>query len=127
VVEIDIRLRADAATYQADVINDCECDDIVFAIAAKKDEGVTEVIAAIPESAWKPYSDGEIARTIHCMNNTEAFTLVVFRKGRQLSLNGEGPAYSYHAVATNSGDDVATIMSWYRIRGEHSENHIREH
>jgi len=120
------RLRADAATYQADVINDCERDDIVFAIAAKKDEAVTDVIKAIPASAWKPYSDGEIASTIHCMNDTEAFTLVVFRKGRQLELDGEGSAYFYHAVATNSGDDAATVMSWYRMRGEHSENRIKE-
>jgi len=30
------RLRADSATYQADVINDCERDGVVFAIAAKR-------------------------------------------------------------------------------------------
>jgi len=120
------KLRADAATYQADVINDCERDGVVFTIAAKKDAAVTEVIEAISESAWQPYSDGEIASTIHCMNDTEAFTLIVFRKGRQLSLDGEDPAYFYHAVATNSSDDAATTMSWYRMRGEHSENRIKE-
>ena len=120
------RLRADSATYQARVINDCEDDDVVFAIAAKKDAAVSAVIAAIPESAWEPYSDGEIASTVHCMNDTEAFTLIVFRKGRQLSLGGEGSEWFYHAVATNSTDPAATVMSWYRMRGEHSENRIKE-
>jgi len=120
------RLRADSATYQADIINDCENDDVVFAIAAKKDEAVSAVIAAIPESAWEPYSDGEIASTVHCMNDTEAFTLVVFRKGRQLSLDGKGSEWFYHAVATNSTDSAAAVMSWYRMRGEHSENRIKE-
>jgi hypothetical protein len=120
------RLRADSATYQAKVINDCENDDVVFAIAAKKDEAVSAAIAAIPESAWEPYSDGEIARTVHCMNDSETFTLVVFRKGRQLALDGEGPEWFYHAVATNSADPAAVVMNWYRMRGEHSENRIKE-
>jgi len=83
-------------------------------------------IATIPESAWKTYSDGEIASTVHCMDNTEAFTLVVFRKGRQLSLDKEGSEWFYHAVATNSTDSASAVMSWYRLRGEHSENRIKE-
>jgi len=120
------RLRADSATYQAAVINDCERDGVTFAIAAKKDEAVSAAIAAISESAWEPYSDGEIASTVHCMNNTEAFTLIVFRKGKQLSLEGEESGWFYHAVATNSTDSAATVMSWYRMRGEHSENRIKE-
>jgi len=120
------RLRADSATYQANVINDCQRDGVVFAIAAKRDEAVSATIAAIPEPAWEPFSDGEIASTVHCMNNTEAFTLVVFRKGQQLSLDGKGSEWFYHAVATNSADTAAETMSWYRMRGEHSENRIKE-
>jgi len=120
------QLRADSATYQANVINDCENDGVVFAIAAKKDEAVSASISAISESAWEPYSDGEIASTVHCMNDTEAFRLVVFRKGRQLSLDGGGSEWFYHAVATNSTDHATAVMSWYRMRGEHSENRIKE-
>jgi len=120
------QLRADAATYQAEVINDCMREGIVFAIAAKKDEAASGVIAAIPTQSWKPYCDGEIAKTIHCMNQTEAFSLIVFRKGRQLTLDGEGPSYFYHAIATNSTDGPAKVMNWYRMRGEHSENRIKE-
>jgi len=121
------RLRADSAAYQADIINDCEKDHVSFAIAAKKDLAVKATIAAIPESAWKPYSDGEIASTVHCMEDTpKAFTLVVFRKGRQLSLDKDEPEWFYHAVATNRTDSPAAVMDWYRMRGEHSENRIKE-
>jgi len=60
------------------------------------------------------------------MNDTEAFTLVVFRRSRQLSLGEEGAEWSYHAIATNSTDDAVAIMDWYRLRGEYSENRIKE-
>lgn len=120
------RLRADSATYQADIINDCEKDNVMFAIGAKKDTAVKVAIAGISESDWKPYSDGEIASTVHCMDNTEAFTLIVFRKGRQLSLDEDGPEWFYHAIATNSTDNAAFVMNWYRLRGEYSENRIKE-
>jgi len=60
------------------------------------------------------------------MNDTEAFTLVVFRRSRQLSLGEEGAEWFYHAIATNCADDAATVMDWYRLRGEYSENRIKE-
>jgi len=120
------RLRADSATYQSDVINDCEKDGVMFAIGAKKDVAVKAAIATIPESDWSQYSDGAIASTVHCMDDTEAFTLVVSRKGRQLSLDEEGDEWFYHAIATNSTKNAAAVMNWYRLRGEHSENRIKE-
>jgi len=119
-------LRADSATYQADVINDCEDRHVFFAIGAKQDAAVKAAIAVIPESDWLPYRDGKIASTVHCMNNTQAFTLVVFRRSRQLSLGEEGAEWFYHAIATNLMDDAAAVMDWYRLRGEYSENRIKE-
>ncbi len=121
------RVRADSAAYQKGVINDCVKDDVIFTIAAKKDPSVKAAIAAIPESAWEPYSDGEIASTVHHMDGTEDFTLIVCRKGQQLSLDREGSEWFYHAVATNNSTDTAIIvMNFYRIRAEHSENRIKE-
>lgn len=120
-------LRADSATYQAEVINDCEKDGVVFAIGAKKDSAVKATIAKIPAASWKSYGDGEIASTVHCMENTKAaFRLIVFRKGLQLPLDGGGDEWFYHAIATNSNDEAVAVMNWYRLRGEHSENRIKE-
>lgn len=120
------RLRADSAAYQAEIINDCMREGIKFAIGAHKDSAVMAAIAAIPETAWQRYGDGEITSTVHCMDKTEAFTLVVFRKGQQLSLDGTGEPWRYHAIATNRTDDAAAVMNWYRLRAEHSENRIKE-
>jgi len=92
----------------------------------RADAAVKAAIAAIPEDRWLPWRDGEIASTVHCMNDTEAFTLLVVRKGRQLELDGTGSGWVYHAVATNHPDDAATVMDWYCKRGEYSENRIKE-
>ena len=80
------RFRADAATYQAHIINFCRTLNIRFAIRAKMSKNVRELIAGIPESDWQPvvYEHGQIseteflARTLHAMDKTpEAFCLVV--------------------------------------------------
>ncbi|MDQ7002972.1 MAG: IS1380 family transposase, partial [Ghiorsea sp.] len=119
-------LRADSATYQAEVINDCEKGNVTFAIGAKKDSAVKTTIAAIPEHAWKPYRDGEIASTVHCMDKSEAFTLIVTRKGVQLSLESNDSECFYHAIATNHAGEANEVMDWYCLRGEFSENRIKE-
>jgi len=120
------RLRADSASYQAEIINECERLGIRFAIGAKQDAAVKEAIAAMGEADWRPYRDGQIAETVHCMSHTEAFRLVVMRKGRQLELGERGPGWTYHAIATNRTDDAAAVMDWYGMRGEYSENRIKE-
>ncbi|MBF0281043.1 MAG: IS1380 family transposase [Zetaproteobacteria bacterium] len=112
------RLRADSATYQTDVINDCEHDGVMFAIGAKKDPAVIAAIQAIAETDWVPFGDGALASVIHSMEKTrKAFRLIVFRRGKQQELDGHGDAYFYHVIATNRTDDPATIMRWYRMRG----------
>lgn len=83
------QFRADAASYQAAVINFCRRHGIRFAIRAKADRTVKDAIASIPEDAWQPLrlADGSlsetesVARTVHVMGDTpEAFCLVVQRK-----------------------------------------------
>lgn len=83
------RFRADAASYQAGVINACRGHGARFAIRAKMDSTVQDAVAAIPEDAWQPLlqADGclseteSVARTVHVMGKTpEAFCLVVQRK-----------------------------------------------
>lgn len=63
-------VRADSAAYQASIFNDCEQRGQTFAIGADRDAAVRAAIAAIPESDWRPYRDGEIAETVHTMNGT---------------------------------------------------------
>ncbi len=63
-------VRADSAGYQATIFNWRQETGKVFAIGADQDAAVKAAIATIPESAWKPFRDGEIAETAHCMNKT---------------------------------------------------------
>lgn len=104
----------DSEFYNADVINFLrKKKDVTFTIVADKDAAVKEVIKQIGEEQWRPYhdkhgtkTDREIAVTVHAMNGTEAFTLVVLRwKKEQLSLL-EPDGYFYHAIATNPEADA---------------------
>ena len=90
-------LRADAATYQAGVINYCEANDIRFVIRAKMDCSLKESMSAIKPSDWVPLikRDGtdseteQVVHTLHVMGDTpQAFHLIV---QRQLS-DEEAPA-----------------------------------
>jgi hypothetical protein len=77
-------LRADSATYQAAIINDCEASGKRFAIGADLDAAVKKSVAAIPETGWPRWRDGEIAETVHCMNDThKAFRFIVVRRACQ--------------------------------------------
>jgi hypothetical protein len=98
----------DSEFYTADVINYLRSESTTFTIVADKDEVVMGAIGMIGEGEWRPYcdkdgvkTDREIAVTVHCMENTEAFSLVVLRWSnpqRDLFLADE---YCYHAIATD--------------------------
>lgn len=110
----------DSEFYNAEVINFLQGKKgSTFTIAADKDIAVKEAIRLIDEGQWRAYhgingekTDREIAVTVHAMNETSAFTLVVLRwKKEQLNLL-EADEYFYHAIATNldvDGEAVITI------------------
>jgi len=62
-------MRADSAAYQV-ILNYCEETNKSFALGADQDAAVKTAIANIPEAEWKAFRDGEIAETVHCMNET---------------------------------------------------------
>lgn len=121
-------LRADAASYQADIINFCNKEALQFALGADLDEAVVRAIKSLPESEWQSYRGGHIAETVHCMNRTrKAFRLIVVRRPYQKGLFDEGDMkLSYTAIASNRIDSAEAVMDWYHQRGECSENRIKE-
>ncbi len=123
-----VAVRADSAAYQAAIFNACEDKKQCFAIGADLDQAVKSVIARIPEHAWVPWRDAEIAETVHSMNKTaKAFRLIVIRRPQQDDLfDANTPRYRYHAVASNRRDSAAATLEWYAQRGETSENRIKE-
>jgi hypothetical protein len=111
----------DSEFYNADTINFIRSKKATFTIVADKDVAVKEVIKRIAEGEWKPYYDvygmktnREIAVTIHVMNGTEAFNLVVLRwKKEQLNLL-EPDGYFYHAIATDLEIDAAAAIKIHK-------------
>lgn len=112
----------DSEFYNAEVINFLQSkDNVTFTIVADKDAAVKEAIKAIPEGQWRPYhdiqgikTDREIAVTVHAMDETEAFTLVVLRwKKDQLNLF-EPDGYFYHAIATNMEADGEAVIKIHK-------------
>jgi len=122
-------LRADAASYQADIFNFCEEKEMQFAIGADLDEAVVRAIESLPEGQWQPYRGGQIAETVHCMNRTKrAFRLIVVRRPYQGQLFGQDQSLKlrYTAIASNRSEAAEEVMDWYHQRGECSENRIKE-
>ena len=119
-------IRADSASYQADLFNYCEDTGKTFAIGGRLDAPTLAAIAAIPESAWTQYADCAVAETVHTMEHTrKAFRLIVVRHRHQADMLEEDYP-RYHVIASNRDGSTADVLIWYRQRGEHSENGIKE-
>lgn len=121
-------LRADSASYQAEVINYCEDQGIEFVIGADLDKAVLKAIECIPQGEWRKYGSGYIAETVHTMNKThKAFRLIVISRPYQMSLTGEEePGIKYIVRATNKEGTAEEIIDWYNQRGDCSENRIKD-
>ena len=124
-------LRADAASYQAEIFNHCEGRGRKYAIGAHIDRAVKEAILSIKEDEWRPYENGSyIAETVHCMEKTnQAFRLIVVRRPYQPRLFGEEEIdlkERYKVIATNLDWPKDAVVKWYDARGEYSENRIKE-
>jgi hypothetical protein len=140
-------LRIDAAGYQTKIIRHCDENTIRYAIRAKMNAGVRELLESLSDDVWQPLLDKkgnaidnqETYRTSNCIGDYEkAFTLVIQRKrikgqidinldanntGEEISSQG----YIYRAIATNQDDwGDSKIIHWYNQRAEDSENRIKE-
>lgn len=120
--------RADSAAYQASVINHCQGEGMKFAIGGDLDAAVKGVIKSMKEEGWRPYQNGFIGETVHCMNETkEAFRLVVIRRPYQGHLFDEQACENkYTVIATNREESAEEVVRWYNQRGQCSENRIKE-
>ena len=120
--------RADAASYQADIINYCNQQGIKFALGADLDEAVLRAIESMAEAQWVPYKSGHIAETVHCMNRSkEAFRLIVVRKPYQRQLFGaKDKKMKYTVIAASMEGKAQKVLEWYNQRGECSENRIKD-
>ena len=119
--------RADSASYQAEVINRCFGDHILFTITADQDRAVKEAIRSIGPEEWQPHEgDRQITETVHTMDHTKkAFRLIVQRWPKlQAELFDRDP-YGYHVIATNREEPAQEVVALHNRRGQ-AENFIKE-
>lgn len=115
--------RSDSAGYQSDIINFCNNNNINFFIRAKNrsiDYSDVENWEALRDKYGSIIDDMEISETIHTMDKTEAFRLIVTRKKKKYddpSLFGEF-YYEHYLIATNSGLPKEEVFHFYNERGK---------
>lgn len=131
-------LRADSATYQSNVFNYCDENDINFVIGGHLDRSTIKLINKIDD--WQSLSVHEdISEFVHTMTHTNnAFRVVVIRRNitpmlpnlEEVLTQSEKEQYRkerYYVIATNNNELSSTeIVKLYRQRGETSENKIKE-
>ena len=76
------RFRADSASYQADIFNYCDKEEILFTVTAKKNKNVFESIYEINDDGWQQFTKREkVAEFVHAMQDTDnAFRMIVIKK-----------------------------------------------
>ena len=124
------RFRADSASYQAEIFNWCEKNNIKFAVGGRMDASVREIIRDLDDSKWNPCEDSSSITCVpHTMHKTnKAFSLIIIRRPWQPDLldPNADDSQRYVIIATNIKGKPASIVRWYNQRGEASENRIKE-
>ena len=150
------RLRADAASYQKAILNDCFEHDVTFFIRAVMGGDLREFVEQLGGDRWQPLANTdneEVCDEVWIMDDMQqAFRLVVQRHPwlpRQLELpldkqaagkteqdneagakpveHLEHQGYVYRAIATNDNEmSMEEVVRCYNARGEHAENRIKE-
>ena len=138
-----IRLRADSALYETEVLRWCEEAErkIAYAISADLSEPLRAEITRLPESAWQvereepeairawaevPYvpDDGDHRKDRPCVRRY----LAVRVQRRQGSLCADGSDTHYFAVVTNRPEDGLAILQWHRAKAgtvEHTHHVLK--
>ena len=140
-------IRADSASYQAELFDYCEDNNITYTVGAHLDSSVLKNINEIENWETLRSHDGkthhvkeEVAEFIHTMQDTNhAFRLIVTKKTTTPILPGLEKIFSeeellayaserYHVIATNADEEMSVqdIVMFYRKRGDTSENRIKE-
>jgi Transposase DDE domain group 1 len=127
-----VTLRADSGFYSRKVVDACRHADVRFSITVKLSKALRQVIAEIPDDAWKtiPYFlDGaDVAETTHRSfgKDQPELRLIVRRvrptPGTQLALFVE---FSYHAFITDRTGETLALEADHRRHAE-IENTVRD-
>ncbi len=136
-----IRIRADSALYETEVLRWCEDKKIEYAISADLSAQLKAEILRLPEAAWQlerkepdafrhwaevPYvpDDGDHRKDRPCVRRY----LAVRVQKRQGTLFADGSSVHYFALVTNRTEDGLTILRWHREKAgtvEHTHHVLK--
>ena len=139
----ELRLRADSALYETEVLRWCEdpAHPVAYAISADMSEPLKAEIGRLPESAWQVEreepdairawaevayvpSDGDHRKDRPCVRRYLATRI----QKRQGSLFADGSSVHYFAVVTNRMEDGLTLLQWHRQKAgtvEHTHHVLK--
>jgi len=128
------RFRADAAPYQASVVNACREHGARFAIRARADRTVRAAIAAVPEDAWQPLprEDGSLPETESVARTVPVMGGIAMPDREPVPIDGErtlDDRYLYRTMTTDldrEGWSDREIVCRYNRRADASENRLKE-
>ena len=127
--------RADAASYQKEIIEYCDANNTYYTIGGKMCTTLKGEIEIIPDDLWNKEEDRhgiktgrEITSLKWKISDYKGDILLVISRTKQENRNlFENSKYHYHIVATNMFDKkIQDILHFYQLRGEYSENNIKE-
>ena len=135
------RVRADAAWFQAEVMDYCDDRSIDFAIGGVQNEAMLQVIGMIPAGQWEPWAveggaealrlhpfrkEWEIAESVYSFEHgRKAYRVVVIRKPYPQLDMFKGIICDYRIIMTNMDWEKRRLLEWYWERCN-SENWIKE-
>ena len=128
-------LRADAASYQSKIIQYCDANNIYYTIGGEMSSSLRKEIEIIEDDSWEEELDRydiktgrEITTLKWRISNYKGDILLVVTRSKLKNRNlFENDKYHYHIVATNMFDkNIQDILHFYQLRGEYSENNIKE-
>jgi hypothetical protein len=134
-----IRLRSDAAWYQAEVMDFCDDHGVEFGIGAARHEALMGAVDAIKPQDWELWSqdaeelkerpewvDWKIAETVHSVaGSSRSYRVLVIRKPYPQLDMFKGIVFEYDLVITNMDWEKRRLLRWYWERCN-SENWIKE-
>ena len=136
-----IRVRADSALYETDVLRWGEARGIEYAISADLSAHLKAEILRLPETAWQlereepevirswaevPYvpDDGDYRKDRPCLRRY----LAVRVQQRQGHLFADGSSVHYFAIVTNRSGDGLALLQWHREKAgtvEHAHHVLK--
>lgn len=136
---VRLRVRADAAWFQSEVVDYCDDEQAEFAIGGTRNEAMLQALEAILKEDWEPWSkdpdvlkehpeqkEWEIAETVYSFEHgRRSYRVVVIRKPYPQLDMFKGIIFEYDIVITSMSLEKRSRMRWYWERCN-SENWIKE-